>query len=200
MGSRSIVDRADFVRRGCDRGPFSTAGHLPGGRMASRLIAPALDRLLGLNQLQALYDGNPGRDGESFVARALRALDVNVDCTGAPHAVPASGGLLVVANHPTGPLDGLALLSALQRVRTDVKVLGSYLLGSIPELRELLVDVDPFASRSARRSNIRGVRAAIRWLSAGGCLLAFPSGEVAHRSSSPEMALDESWRTHLGAL
>ena len=58
--------------------------------------------------------------------------------------IPASGPVVVVANHPYGVLDGAILTVLLTRVRPDVKVLTNSLLADVPELRKHCIFVDPF--------------------------------------------------------
>jgi putative hemolysin len=49
--------------------------------------------------------------------------------------IPATGPVVVVANHPYGMLDGAIVTVLLTRVRPDVKVLTNFLLSDVPELR-----------------------------------------------------------------
>lgn len=152
---------------------------------------PALDALLGLGTLQQMYESLPPGD---FVERALERLAVQVSALDAAH-VPDCGPAIVVANHPTGALDGLALLSALRARRRDVRVLGNLLLTRIPEMREWTFPVDPY--RAASRLTMAGVRAARRWVEGGGVLAVFPAGAVARRCRE-QAAEDEPW--HEGVL
>src|SRR5579864_591431 len=49
--------------------------------------------------------------------------------------IPATGPVVVVANHPFGVLDGAILAVLLRRIRQDVKVVTNLLLSDVPELR-----------------------------------------------------------------
>ena len=92
--------------------------------------APIAHRLLGLTTLQPRnVESGPSTPGR-FAAHALERLHIALHTEGAIGRVPKEGGLLVVANHPFGGLDGLALLETLQRVRGDVKA--SVVTGSRP--------------------------------------------------------------------
>ncbi|MDH4063474.1 MAG: 1-acyl-sn-glycerol-3-phosphate acyltransferase, partial [Acidobacteriota bacterium] len=156
-------------------------------------LGAALDAVLGLGTLQQLYETLPPGD---FVVRALQRLDVEVESTGVDH-VPERGPALVVANHPTGALDGLALLAALRARRADVRVLGNHLLTRIPEMREWTIPVDPY--RAGARLTTLGLRAARRWVDGGGVLVVFPAGAVS-RARRAQTAEDEPWHAGVTSL
>ena len=87
--------------------------------------------------------------------------------------IPLDGPLLVVANHPLGMQDALALLQLIGSVRPDVRILGNDWLATVPQLGRLLLPVDVFGKGSASR--LRGI---YRALDNGEALIVFPAGEV----------------------
>lgn len=107
--------------------------------------------------------------------------------------IPASGPVVVVANHPYGVLDGALLTVLLTRVRPDVKVLTNSLLGDVPELQKHCIFVDPFETDSSVESNRRAVREALAWLRQGGMLAVFPAGEVSHWQMPAAQIADREW-------
>ncbi|MGD9932839.1 MAG: lysophospholipid acyltransferase family protein [Dehalococcoidia bacterium] len=153
-----------------------------------------MDALTGLAALQRLYEGARPRPWLPFPDQALDALDIGVDAGSDADLdrVPATGPLVVVANHPHGALDGLALASLLRWIRSDVKLLGNRLLDRIPEMRDSVVPVDSF--RPAGAHNAGGVRAALAWLRDGHVLVVFPAGEVSHLRAADGRIVDASWR------
>lgn len=173
--------------------PFSLprpAGGSRARRLVLDLAAQAAEWLLGLRRLGAIYARRG--DGE-FVETALRALDIIVDVDrGQLARIPVSGPVILVANHPSGALDGLALAAALLRVRADVRFLGNHLLTRIPDLRTRTIPVDPFAPRSVL--NRRGLRSARRWLASGGALIVFPAGEVSSLEGARGGRVDGGWK------
>ena len=127
-----------------------------------------------------------------FYERVLRALSVDVDSTELA-AIPTSGPTLILANHPHGIVDGLALATLVRRIRGDVRLLVNRRLSDIPELSEFCFFVDPFGGRRAAGRSVAGLRAAKRWLSAGHALVVFPSGEVAHTPHADGSYAESRW-------
>jgi putative hemolysin len=154
-----------------------------------RIAAGVVESLLGLSKLGALYERRQGGD---FVAEALRLLRIQVHVDGDVDEIPERGPVVVVANHPSGGLDGLALAHLVQRRRPDVKILANHLLTRIPELRERIIGVNTFSMTG--RENAAALRAARRWLADGGALIVFPAGEVSNAARSAGRSVDGVWK------
>lgn len=107
--------------------------------------------------------------------------------------IPASGPVVVVANHPYGVLDGAILTVLLTRVRPDVKVLTNFLLSDVPELQKHCIFVDPFQTDRSLESNRRSLREAFAWLQKGGMLAIFPGGEVSQWQMPAAQIIDPEW-------
>ena len=68
-------------------------------------------------------------------------LALGVQVEGLEH-LPASGPVILYANHPTGLTDGIALWDAVKAIRPDVKIMmNAQGLDVIPAFRDLLVPV-----------------------------------------------------------
>ena len=108
--------------------------------------------------------------------------------------IPATGPVVVVANHPFGMLDGAVLAVLLTRVRSDVKVMTNYLLRDVPELARHCIFVDPFRAGPASLDvNRRAIREAVAWLRGGGMVAVFPAGEVSHWQFPQAGIADPVW-------
>jgi putative hemolysin len=108
--------------------------------------------------------------------------------------IPATGPVVVVANHPFGMLDGAVLAVLLTRVRPDVKVMTNYLLRDVPERARHCIFVDPFQTGPASLSvNRRAIREAVAWLRGGGMVAVFPAGEVSHWQFPQAGIADPVW-------
>ena len=171
-------------------------------RAALRLTHRALEWALGLRRLNALYTALPGAgSGVPFPKQILEKLNVTTACTPEDLArFPEAGALVVVANHPFGAVEGLALLEALRGRRSDVKVLANYLLQRIPELRDDLLFVDPFGRPDSAARNVHTMRQALQWLRAGHALIVFPAGEVASFEPRAFRIRDAQWHTSVMTL
>jgi putative hemolysin len=119
-------------------------------------------------------------------------IDLRVE-TADRERIPASGPVVVVANHPYGMLDGAILAVLLTRVRPDVKILTNLMLADVPELRQRCIFVDAFPADRSVGANRRALRQAVSHLQQGGMLAVFPSGEVSHWQMPAGEIADPEW-------
>jgi putative hemolysin len=158
-----------------------------------RLLVEALPGVADLNRLFVECERRPEA---RFAERALATLNVGLDADAA--GIPAAGAAIIVANHPTGALDGLALLSLAGRRRPDVKLLANDWLASVAPLAPELLPVDAFGD--GRRANAAPMRAAVRWLRDGHALVVFPAGVVSHLQPAAGVIADPAWQTGVARL
>ncbi|POU73618.1 GNAT family N-acetyltransferase [Leclercia sp. LSNIH6] len=134
-----------------------------------------LKKLLHEEEFQQFAADHRHLKGLDMVEQVLDHLDIL--CTIPAHdleQIPAHGPLIVIANHPTGTLDGLALLYAISRVRRDVKVVTNRMLTHLAPLSSLFIPVDNMGGRTAKSSfTLMELH-----LQNGGVLIFFPAGEV----------------------
>jgi len=171
-------------------------------RVALAAARPFLTWTLALNTYRDLYHRAHHAPGTTFCARALHTLGIRVNVTREEvSSLPACGGLIVVANHPHGIIDGLALADAVHQRRHDVRLVANHLLAQIPELSELCLFVDPFGGHQAAARSHAGLRAALQWLRDGHALILFPAGTVASTFvSGAATPTDAEWSDTVGRL
>src|SRR5262245_51076473 len=161
----------------------------------------ALEQFFFMNPLREIYSKVKHAEGAGLLESLLNEMQIKLRV--APEelaAIPRSGPVLVVSNHPFGILDGAILGALLLRVRPDVKILTNYLVASIGELAKHCIYLDPFAKADSRRVNIAGLRQAVSHLKSGGMLAMFPAGEVSHWQFRHGEITDPDWNTDTARL
>jgi putative hemolysin len=185
------------------RGPFRLdwdPTSLP-GRLAAVPLKPLLRRVLMLREMNHIYEHRVPDDDRDYATRVLEALDIHWSVSNDDLArMPRSGPLIVVANHPFGGIDGMILGSLLRSVRGDRKLLVNFMLGMIPDMREMFFMVDPFGGQGAAQRSVAGIKAALRWVRGGGALGMFPSGEVAHATWRHWRVRECPWQPTIGRI
>lgn len=134
-----------------------------------------LKRLFYEDEFQQFAAAHRHLKGLDMVEQVLEHLDIL--CTVSARdleQIPEHGPLVIIVNHPTGTLDGLALLYAVSRVRRDVKVVTNRMLTHLEPLSSLFIPVDNMGGRTAKSSLVQMEQ----HLQNAGVLIFFPAGEV----------------------
>ena len=162
---------------------------LPEWMRRALLSAPGIARLIRLRD-----DAKNFADPFAFVDVALRELQVQLDLPPFEEEnIPATGPVVIPANHPYGGLDGLTAIATIGRRRRDLRILTNPDLAQLDGLGSLMIPVDPFGGAKAKRANVAGMRKAVRWIEDGGALLIFPAGEVSHLHLRTLSITDPPW-------
>jgi hypothetical protein len=137
--------------------------------MLARLPSARLGRSL------ARFDADLASAGVADAATALLGrFGATVEVEG---AVPSSGGVLVVTNHP-GAYDSIAMLAALRRDDVALVAAERTFLAAMPRFCEHLVFVADPRAREGVMGRTRGVRRALTWLGAGRVLVQYGAGAI----------------------
>lgn len=154
-----------------------------------------VERLAGRRTLERHYDATRALDLDSFWAAALDRLGVTLDLEPPSPApvIPKTGPALVVANHPFGVLDGLALCHLVSQVRPNFRILVNHVLCRDERVAHHFLPIDFSGTGAARRQNVRSMRAACTHLHEGGALALFPAGGVATAPRPFADAEDLDW-------
>jgi putative hemolysin len=162
-----------------------------------RMVIQAIELLGGQRKLRRLYYRHVDnmRRGESFFDSAMRLLNINVSYDDdALAAIPKTGPVIFISNHPYGVLDGITLTWLALKARPDTKVLANDVLCQSPEAAANLLPVAFAPTREARETNVRSRQAAQAWLKQGHAIGIFPGGGVSTTEKPLEaQAVDLPW-------
>ena len=107
--------------------------------------------------------------------------------------IPATGPVIIVANHPHGLVDGMMLAELVGEVRNDYKILTRSLLTGVEEIEEYMIPV-PFAHEDdSFQKSLEMRKAAMQQLANGGVIVLFPSGTVAASDTWFGPAIEGEW-------
>ena len=161
--------------------------------LLNRSIQPVLRKLLREDDFTAFAGRYPHLRGMDFVEQVLEYFNFSYTVSDRDREnIPPSGRVVIIANHPIGSLDGLALLKLVHEVRSDVRILANDLLMYIKPLRPCLLPVNNMDGQSSR-DQLRRISAALMQEEA---IIVFPAGEVSRLR--PNGVKDGKW--HKGFL
>ncbi|WP_416306418.1 GNAT family N-acyltransferase [Neptunicella sp. SCSIO 80796] len=132
----------------------------------------------------------PHLQGVEFIEQVLEYFNFSYSAREVEkERIPAQGRIVIIANHPIGSLDGLALLKLLSDIRQDIKVVANQMLMAIQPLHSMLLPVNNMQGGTAKDC-IHNIQA---HLENEGALIIFPAGEVSRLS--PGGVRDTEWRS-----
>jgi putative hemolysin len=154
------------------------------------VVKKGLKYLLNEQEFVAFGNAYPHLQGLEFVEQVLDELNFNTRYKPKQiEHIPSEGKLIIVANHPIGSLDALALIKVLSTVRPDLKVVANRMLMSVEPMRDLLLPVDNLSGMS-KKIELNNIH---QHLKNEGTLLIFPAGEVSRLS--PTGIKDCKWNS-----
>jgi putative hemolysin len=165
------------------------------GRAAVRLLENATGRLGLIRRARGLEaEVAQGRD---LWEAACGRFGIGLELTrGSLEAIPATGPLVLVANHPYGILDGLALGRILSARRgSEFRILAHRVFRRAAELERVILPIDFDETPEAREVNLATRAEALRYLAAGGAIGIFPGGTVSTAPRPFGRPLDPVWRS-----
>ena len=148
-----------------------------------------LKRLVYEDRINEFLTKNSDAKGFEFIDRVFEYFDYGYSIKSSEKAnIPATGRVVIIANHPIGSLDGLAILRLISEVRSDVKIVANDMLSHFSALDDLIIPLDNMTGGSARRSYKKVLEA----LEKEQAIIVFPAGEVSR--AHPTGIKDCQWR------
>lgn len=158
-----------------------------------------VESLLGFDLMDLVVnqaDARPEPDG--IFRKILNQVDIKTRISAEELSrIPRSGPLIVVANHPTGFAEGLAVPAVIDSVRSDLTVMGQSIFGRWPALQNRMLLVNSQPTPQEHRDNAAGLKAAANLLREARSLMLFPAAEVARPRSRFLQAEELPWHSGL---
>lgn len=139
-------------------------------------ITGYIKRILHQKDINRIMDNIGHLKGIDFLEALLeKELNLTVKLRGLEN-IPKTGGCIIASNHPLGGLDGIALMYAVGKVRTDFQFLVNDILLSIKNMEQFFIPVNKVgdnpraATRMIEETYAREIP-----------ILVFPSGMVSRK-------------------
>ncbi|MBL8538345.1 MAG: 1-acyl-sn-glycerol-3-phosphate acyltransferase [Hyphomonadaceae bacterium] len=119
------------------------------------IVRPPLFTLLNYNKAVRMADMIAPMGGREALESISQLLSVKIEVSGIER-LPREGAFLILANHPTGITDGIALYDAVKTVRPDVKIYANSDAQRVcPRFDDILIPVEwVLAKRTRERTRV----------------------------------------------
>lgn len=163
------------------------------------LLRPILYRLLNYRAAVQMADAVRPLSGSEALDYMSDLLDLKVAVMN-PERIPPAGRCIVVANHPTGIADGIAVFDAIRARRADaVFFANADALRVSPRLGEAVIPVEWVVAKRTREKTRATLLAAREAFEAERCVVMFPAGRLA-RVARDGSVTDPEWAATAASL
>ena len=157
-------------------------------KIIQKSIHKFAESIVHQKQINDFLNENAHLGSFEFIENALEALDFTYSLSNKDlQNIPSSGRVLIIANHPLGGLDALALIKAISTIRKDLKIVTNDFLNAIKPLEPIIIDINNFKNRQSKES----INKIYDALNADEALIIFPAGEVSR--ATPKGVKDGEW-------
>jgi putative hemolysin len=141
------------------------------------------------DEINDFLEANEHKDAHGFIEAILDYFDIDIGINkNELLRIPSYGKVVIIANHPLGALDALALLHVLSDVRKDIKIVASKFLSEFENMQDYLIPIDNVQGKMDK-SSVNSIYSALQKEQA---VIIFPSGEVSR--ARLDGVKDTKWR------
>jgi putative hemolysin len=164
-----------------------------------RWFIRSIEGLSGRDRYARLYDiwrSDIVGKSERVFGKMLDLIDVRMDVRGEwpPRNLGPETPVVIIANHPFGIGDGIAVLALAEQLDRPFKVLIHNELLKVPEMEAYSLPVSFEETKEALAINMRTRHEAVRLLKEGTTIIVFPAGGVATAKKGFGRAEDLPWK------
>lgn len=170
-----------------------------------RVVIRTIEEMSGRRRFLPLYDfwrSEYVGKSEKPMGDMLEILGVSLDLGSQPWPPkgPVADRLVMIANHPFGIGDGIAILSLAEQLNRPFKVMIHKELLKVPEIRPYSLPVDFSETKEAMRANMQTRKEAVAAIDRGETIVIFPGGGVATARKPFGKASELPWKTFTARL
>lgn len=163
------------------------------------VLRPLLYRLLNYRAAVDMADAVRPLSGAGALDYMSALMDLRVE-VGSPDRIPATGRCIVVANHPTGIADGIAVFDAVRARRADaIFFANADALRVSPRLGEAVIPVEWVVAKRNREKTRATLAAAREAFEAERCVVLFPAGRLSRVAKNGSLT-DPEWAQTAASL
>jgi putative hemolysin len=156
------------------------------------LIRPPLYAMLGYGKARRMADAIAAMGGREALEYASQLLSLKVETRGLER-LPRTGRLVMIANHPTGVADGVAVYDVVRPIRPDVMFYANADAHRItPRFDEVLIPVEWVEEKRSREKARQTLAMTRDAMESERTLAIFPAGRIARRGADGVL-VDPPW-------
>lgn len=190
LKEQSEADNAPYDKR-----KLSYAGTFtnPWKANAIRIVEWLTGKMILLRSIREFERIGPAT-GQKFWKQAFGLMGIELKTPREQIAhIPATGPVIIVANHPHGMVDGMVLAELVGSVRDDYKILTRSLLTGVTEIAQYMLPVPFPHEEDSFKKSLEMRKEAMNHLANGGVIILFPSGAVAASETWFGPAIEGDW-------
>ncbi len=139
-------------------------------RWLPRFVLSFIKKTIHQDEMNAILAKSEHIEGIEFAELIIKEMGVRVAVKGIEN-IPQKGPVIIVANHPLGGMDAMALIKFVGEVRRDLRFLVNDILTRLPNFGELFIPVNKLGSNA--KSNLERIE---QIYASDAAVLIFPAG------------------------
>ncbi len=157
----------------------------------NKLMLKVLKKLIHEDDFNQVIKKNQHLRGFAFLDKLLNYFNFSYQINPESYNnIPSEGRLVIIANHPIGTLDGLALVKLIRSVRPDVRIVANRVLSHMKPLQSVFLPVDVLSEKKSHKKTYKAMLDALENEQA---VILFPAGEVSR--ITPQGVRDGKWKS-----
>lgn len=159
-----------------------------------RIVLKPLFAFLKIKKLETLLTETKGLRNEEFIDCVYSRLNFkNKTIFHSEKVVVSNAPFVFIANHPTGLLDGISIIRAMQKKGRKVKVVVNEVLKSIDPIHQALGENLIYVNLFAGENNYLGIREIMKSVSNNEIVVIFPAGDISRLGGIKGNISDYNW-------